>query len=136
MLQHVELHLGDVEAHSAATMAVVDLAGLFSPSFSSPSLFSPLPSYPFIHFSSTNPPEVRSLYRLIEFALGIDGYPFTHEWIFYVFEALPMVPAIAIFCCVHPAKYLGRDGGKTPGNKEEEGAEMGRREGRARGGVV
>lgn len=51
------------------------------------------------------------MYRVVEFALGIYGYPFTHEWIFYVFEALPMLPAIAVFCFVHPAKYLGRGGG-------------------------
>ncbi|CAO2658737.1 Nn.00g064600.m01.CDS01 [Neocucurbitaria sp. VM-36] len=54
---------------------------------------------------------IRSVYRLIEFALGIDGYPFTHEWIFYVFEALPMLPAISVFCFIHPAKYLGSKGG-------------------------
>ena len=51
------------------------------------------------------------MYRVIEFALGIHGYPFTHEWMFYVFESLPMVPAIAVFCAFHPARYLGSDGG-------------------------
>jgi len=51
---------------------------------------------------------VRSVYRLIEFILGIDGYPFSHEWIFYVFESLPMLPAIGIFCIHHPGKYLPR----------------------------
>ena len=49
------------------------------------------------------------MYRVVEFGLGIYGYPFTHEWIFYVFEALPMLPAIAVFCFVHPAKYLGME---------------------------
>jgi hypothetical protein len=51
--------------------------------------------------------QLRSIYRLIEFALGIQGYPFTHEWIFYVFESLPMLPAISVFCVWHPAEYLG-----------------------------
>jgi hypothetical protein len=51
--------------------------------------------------------QLRSVYRLIEFALGIQGYPFTHEWIFYVFESLPMLPAISVFCVWHPAEYLG-----------------------------
>jgi hypothetical protein len=50
--------------------------------------------------------QIRCIFRLIEFALGIDGYPFTHEWMSYVFESLPMIPAIAIFCVYHPAKYL------------------------------
>ncbi|CZR62608.1 related to Rtm1p [Phialocephala subalpina] len=50
---------------------------------------------------------IRSIYRLIEFALGIFGYPFTHEWMFYVFESVPMLPAISIFCLWHPAEYFG-----------------------------
>ncbi|KAF2467091.1 RTA1-domain-containing protein [Lindgomyces ingoldianus] len=66
---------------------------------------------------------VRSIYRVIEFALGINGYPFTHEWIFYVFEALPMLPAISVFCFVHPAKYLGRTGG-LEGKVEESRMEL------------
>ncbi|KAH6673652.1 RTA1 like protein-domain-containing protein [Halenospora varia] len=52
---------------------------------------------------------IRCIYRLVEFALGIWGYPFTHEWMFYVFEALPMLPAIAIFCLWHPAHYFASD---------------------------
>ncbi|KAE8441896.1 hypothetical protein EG329_004202 [Mollisiaceae sp. DMI_Dod_QoI] len=50
---------------------------------------------------------IRSIYRLIEFALGIFGYPFTHEWMFYVFESVPMLPAISVFCLWHPAEYFG-----------------------------
>jgi hypothetical protein len=46
------------------------------------------------------------MYRLIEFALGIEGYPFRHEWPFYVLESLPMLPAIAIFCIWYPGRYL------------------------------
>ncbi|KAL5350220.1 hypothetical protein ACLOAV_005258 [Pseudogymnoascus australis] len=49
---------------------------------------------------------IRCIYRLIEFALGIDGYPFEHEWMFYVFDSLPMLVAIIMFCIYHPAKYL------------------------------
>jgi len=63
------------------------------------------------------------VYRVIEFALGIDGYPFTHEWMFYFFEALPMLPAISVFCVVHPAKYLGSKGGLEKVS-EEGGAEL------------
>jgi hypothetical protein len=66
---------------------------------------------------------VRSVYRVIEFALGIDGYPFTHEWIFYVFESLPMLPAISVFCFCHPAKYLGKHGGLTKGEAAVEGGQ-------------
>ncbi|OCK85354.1 RTA1-domain-containing protein [Lepidopterella palustris CBS 459.81] len=54
---------------------------------------------------------IRCVYRVIEFALGIHGYPFTHEWVFYVFETLPMLPAISIFCFYHPARILEKSGG-------------------------
>ena len=66
--------------------------------------------------------QVRSIYRLIEFALGIFGYPFTHEWMFYVLESVPMVPAIAIFCIWHAAAYLG---GRQSGMVKSDGDEMG-----------
>ena len=45
----------------------------------------------------------------------------THEWIFYIFEALPMLPAIAVFCFIHPAKYLGRRGGLNKVERLEDG---------------
>ncbi len=44
---------------------------------------------------------------------------------FYVFESVPMVPAILVFCVWHPAAYFGGrrddDGGKVEG---ESGVEM------------
>ena len=58
---------------------------------------------------------VRSVYRLVEFAMGIHGYPFTHEWMFYVFESLPMFPAISVFCVWHQAGYFGSGKGKRGG---------------------
>ena len=54
---------------------------------------------------------MRSVYRLIEFAMGIHGYPFTHEWMFYTFESLPMVPAIGVFLCgLQEHISFGREG--------------------------
>lgn len=47
--------------------------------------------------------------------MGIDGYPFKHEWMFYTFESLPMLPAIGVFCAWHPGAYL-ESGGKRNGN--------------------
>lgn len=57
------------------------------------------------------------MYRLIEFTLGIHGYPFTHEWIFYTFESLPMIPAIGVYCVYHPGAYFG---GKVRGKSGED----------------
>lgn len=52
--------------------------------------------------------KVRCIYRIAEFAEGIDGYAFKHEWLFWVFEALPMLFAIGVFCLWHPGRYLGK----------------------------
>jgi RTA1 like protein len=46
------------------------------------------------------------VYRLIEFALGFHGYPFTHEWIFYVLESVPMLFAVSILAIFFPGKHL------------------------------
>ena len=65
--------------------------------------------------------EIRSVYRLIEFARGVEGYPFAHGWTLYVFESVPMLPAILIFCVTHPAEYSGGRRGRV--DKEGSGNE-------------
>ncbi|KAK3934435.1 RTA1 like protein [Diplogelasinospora grovesii] len=40
---------------------------------------------------------VRSVFRVIEFILGPDGYPLTHEWTLYVFDSVPMLVVMIIF---------------------------------------
>ncbi|KIX03102.1 uncharacterized protein Z518_06652 [Rhinocladiella mackenziei CBS 650.93] len=50
--------------------------------------------------------QIRSIYRVIEFALGIDGYPFNHEWCLYVLEAGPMFVALAVLAWYHPVKWM------------------------------
>ncbi|KAK1832457.1 RTA1 like protein-domain-containing protein [Podospora conica] len=56
---------------------------------------------------------IRCIYRVGEFTEGTEGYAFLHEWMFWVFESLPMLVAIGVFAVYHPSKYLGRDGGKS-----------------------
>lgn len=34
---------------------------------------------------------VRSIFRLVEYAQGMDGYSMRHEWTLYVFDSVPMV---------------------------------------------
>ena len=50
---------------------------------------------------------------MAEFAEGTEGYAFRHEWMFWLFESLPMVFAIGVFCVFNPSAYLGRDGAKS-----------------------
>lgn len=86
--------------------------------------------------------QVRCIYRVGEFTEGTEGYAFLHEWMFWVFESLPMLVAIGIFAVYHPSKYLGHDGGKSRirikgmegGDSEEAAAELRPRHGRDRSG--
>ncbi|KAK3299541.1 RTA1 like protein-domain-containing protein [Chaetomium fimeti] len=71
---------------------------------------------------------IRCIYRVAEFAEGIEGYSFTHEWLFWVFESVPMLIAIGVFCVFHPSAYLGRDGASRkvgePGDSEQAATEL------------
>ncbi|KND88131.1 hypothetical protein TOPH_07219 [Tolypocladium ophioglossoides CBS 100239] len=56
----------------------------------------------------------RCFYRASEFSEGIDGYPFRTEWLFWVFESLPMIGAISIFCIYHPSRFMAQEGVVAP----------------------
>lgn len=60
---------------------------------------------------------IRSVFRVIEFVQGNDGYIFSHEWFVYVFDALLMLGVLALFWVVYPGeirKYL-KGGESSPG---------------------
>ncbi|KAJ9503407.1 hypothetical protein H2202_001561 [Exophiala xenobiotica] len=50
--------------------------------------------------------QVRSIYRVVEFALGIKGYPFNHEWCLYVLEGTPMFCALVVLAWYHPVRWM------------------------------
>lgn len=54
----------------------------------------------------------------------MNGYAFRTEWLFWVFEALPMLGAIGIFCIYHPSRYLGRHGARGEAPKSNDSIEM------------
>ncbi|GFF25039.1 protein RTM1 [Aspergillus udagawae] len=45
---------------------------------------------------------IRSVFRVIEYAGGQDGYLLGHEWTMYVFDSVPMVTAMALWAVWHP----------------------------------
>ncbi|KAL5042231.1 hypothetical protein BDW71DRAFT_200713 [Aspergillus fruticulosus] len=47
---------------------------------------------------------VRSLFRLIEYAQGNDGYLVSHEAYLYIFDAVLMVLVMVVFAWVHPSE--------------------------------
>ena len=50
--------------------------------------------------------QIRVIYRLSEYANGTDGYAPTHEWLFYVFDAAPMLSALTTLNAFHPGRFL------------------------------
>jgi RTA1 like protein len=49
---------------------------------------------------------LRIIFRLIEFSQGFDTYLPTHEWVPYVFDALPMLFALLALNVIHPGRIL------------------------------
>jgi uncharacterized membrane protein YhaH (DUF805 family) len=45
---------------------------------------------------------VRSIFRIVEYVMGNDGYPLMHEWTLYVFDSLPMAVVMVIFFIWYP----------------------------------
>lgn len=51
----------------------------------------------------------RSIFRLIEFTMGTDGYLLTHEWPMYIFDSLPMLAVTVIFWIWFPSMFRAPD---------------------------
>lgn len=60
---------------------------------------------------------IRSLFRVVEFIQGNDGYTLGHEWCLYVFDSVLMLSVMVIFNLVHPSevKALLRGGKASRG---------------------
>lgn len=50
---------------------------------------------------------IRSVFRMIEYAGGNDGYLMSHEAFSYVFDAMLMFFAMIVISVLHPSKVLG-----------------------------
>ena len=49
---------------------------------------------------------IRSVYRLIEFSIGVHNYLSDHEVFFYCLDAFLIVVVAIGFICAHPGMYL------------------------------
>jgi hypothetical protein len=50
---------------------------------------------------------IRSVFRLVEFAVGLDGYLLVNEWPLYVFDTVPMLAVCIIFFWWYPDCLAG-----------------------------
>ncbi|KAK0448334.1 RTA1 like protein-domain-containing protein [Desarmillaria tabescens] len=62
---------------------------------------------------------VRSVFRVIEFAQGNDGYLMKSEVWIYIFDSVLMAGVITLFNIFHPSSYLRDDGQYTMREHEE-----------------
>jgi hypothetical protein len=56
---------------------------------------------------------IRSVFRVVEYAMGNEGYPLSNEWTLYVFDSVPMFAAMVIFGVWYPSDlrlFLGARG--------------------------
>lgn len=49
---------------------------------------------------------VRSIYREIDFSMGKQGYTQKHEWVEYVFDAIPMILLVIVYTITPPGAYV------------------------------
>lgn len=47
---------------------------------------------------------IRSIFRVIEYAMGNEGYPLSNEWTLYVFDSVPMFFSMVIFAIWYPSE--------------------------------
>ncbi|CAI7568839.1 unnamed protein product [Penicillium pancosmium] len=47
---------------------------------------------------------IRSIFRIIEYVLGNDGYPLAHEWTLYIFDSVPMAIVMVVFFLWYPSE--------------------------------
>jgi hypothetical protein len=51
---------------------------------------------------------VRSIFRIVEYLMGNQGFPLQHEYMLYIFDTLLMLAVVSIFIWRHPARTLPR----------------------------
>lgn len=61
---------------------------------------------------------IRSIFRMIEYAGGNDGYLMSHEAFSYVFDAMLMFFAMVVISVLHPSKVLGLGAGGKVDERE------------------
>lgn len=47
---------------------------------------------------------IRSVFRVVEYSMGYDGYALAHEWTLYVFDSVPMVGVMIVFFWRYPSR--------------------------------
>ena len=66
-------------------------------------------------YGLSSPVIVRSIFRIVEYTMGQDGYALSHEWTLYFFDAILMFSAAVIFYFPYPSNLVPKfDGTMHP----------------------
>ncbi|KAG0272639.1 hypothetical protein BGZ96_005245, partial [Linnemannia gamsii] len=61
---------------------------------------------------------IRSVYRVIEFAQGHDGYLISHEVFMFILDAVPLILAIGVWAVFWPTVLIDRIAVQTQGETQ------------------
>lgn len=53
---------------------------------------------------------IRSVFRIVEYGFGTDGYPLRHEWTLYTFDSVPMAIVAGVFWWWFPSVLVTKGG--------------------------
>ncbi|KAK3670457.1 hypothetical protein LTR78_009698 [Recurvomyces mirabilis] len=68
---------------------------------------------------------IRSIFRIIEYLMGNDGFLLRHEYLLYIFDALLMFLVMVLFLWLHPSKLtMFETSDVQPGHDMEEGGQV------------
>lgn len=91
------------------------VAGIFHyriravPSLRSTEVDVPWQSYLFVLYGASFMIMIRSIFRIIEYVGGQDGYLLEHEIFLYIFDATLMFLSMVLFNVYHPSRIIMKD---------------------------
>jgi hypothetical protein len=102
------------------------VAGIFNyrlraaPSLRSKQLSVPWQSYLYVLYGASFLILIRSVFRIVEYVIGQDGYLLDHEIFLYIFDALLMFSSMVLFNVYHPSRIINKQALKNQGRDLEE----------------
>jgi hypothetical protein len=88
------------------------VAGIFNyrlravPSLRSKQLSVPWQSYLYVLYGASFMIMIRSVFRIVEYVMGQDGYLLDHEIFLYIFDAVLMFLTMVLFNVYHPSRII------------------------------
>jgi hypothetical protein len=104
----------------------IAVAGIFNyrlravPSLRSKQLSVPWQSYLYVLYGASFLIMIRSVFRIVEYVMGQDGYLLDHEIFLYIFDAVLMFSTMVLFNVYHPSRIINKRALENHGRDLEE----------------